>query len=53
MTIASGIPSVFDVALPTIDYSGAHGPDEAQAILAPARAQSPIAIGPHGPEVLT
>ena len=32
MSTASGIPSVFDVGLPTIDYTSAQSPDEAQAI---------------------
>ncbi|MUL68392.1 cytochrome [Mycobacterium sp. CBMA 234] len=53
MTTATGNPSVFDAGLPFIDYSGAQSPDEAQAIIRQAREQSPIAIGPYGPEVLT
>lgn len=53
MTTASGIPNVFDAALPTIDYAGAQSPDEAQAVIREAREQAPIAMGPHGPEVLT
>ena len=53
MTTASGMPSVFDAALPTIDYAGAQSPDEAQAVIREAREQAPIAMGPHGPEVLT
>ncbi len=53
MTTASGIPNVFDAALPTIDYAGARSPDEAQAVIREAREQAPIAMGPHGPEVLT
>ncbi|WP_418002866.1 hypothetical protein ACNO8X_23020 [Mycobacterium sp. PDNC021] len=53
MTTASGIPNVFDAALPTIDYAGAQSPDEAQAVIRAAREEAPIAMGPHGPEVLT
>jgi cytochrome P450 len=47
MTIALG------AELPTIDYSNATHPDEAHAILRQAREQAPIALGPHGPELLT
>lgn len=43
--------SVFDTGLPTIDYEN-ESPEEAQRILALARRQAPIALGPHGPEVL-
>jgi cytochrome P450 len=46
-------PSVFEAGLPTIDYTLAQSPDEAHAVLRRARAQAPIAIGPHGPELLT
>jgi cytochrome P450 len=46
-------PSVFDAGLPTIDYEAALNPDEAHAIMRRAREQAPIAIGPHGPELLT
>ena len=49
----SPFPSVFDAGLPTIDYETALNPDEAHAIVRRAREQAPIAIGPHGPELLT
>lgn len=55
MTIAldrGSCPSVFAAGLPTIDYDRATGPDEAHAIISRARAQAPIALGPHGPELL-
>jgi cytochrome P450 len=39
--------------LPTIDYAGARSPDEAHQIIRRAREQAPIALGPHGPEVLS
>ena len=56
MTIAidrpSG-PSVFDAGLPEIDYEHCQSPDEAHHIIRAARQQAPIAIGPHGPELLT
>jgi cytochrome P450 len=49
----SSCPSVFDAGLPTIDYEHAQSPDEAHEIVREARRQAPIALGPHGPEVLT
>ncbi|OBI83088.1 cytochrome P450 [Mycobacterium sp. 1245805.9] len=56
MTIAVDAPihpSVFDAGLPTIDYEHCQSPDEAHEILHAARRLAPIAIGPHGPELLT
>jgi cytochrome P450 len=56
MTIAldrSSCPNVFEAGLPAIDYDHAKHPDEAHAIIGEARQQAPIALGPHGPEVLT
>ncbi len=56
MTIAVDAPirpSVFDAGLPTIDYDDCQSPDEAHDIIASARRRAPIAIGPHGPELLT
>jgi cytochrome P450 len=56
MTIAVDAPtcpSVFDAGLPTVDYEYCLSPDEAHEILHGARRQAPIAIGPHGPELLT
>jgi cytochrome P450 len=52
-TIVATCPSVFDAGLPAIDYEHAQSPDEAHAIIREARLQAPIAIGPHGPELLT
>jgi cytochrome P450 len=46
-------PNVFEAGLPTIDYTQAQNPNEAHAVIRAARAQAPIAIGPHGPELLT
>lgn len=46
-------PNVFDAGLPTLDYEDANHPDEAHRFIAQARARAPIAIGTHGPEVLT
>lgn len=56
MTIAVDAPihpSVFDAGLPTIDYDHCQSPDEAHDIIAGARRRAPIALGPHGPELLT
>lgn len=53
MTTAATQRSVFDAALPTVAYHGVQHPDEAHAIIARARRQSPIAMGPYGPELLT
>jgi cytochrome P450 len=46
-------PSVFSAGLPTVDYEHCQSPDEAHEIIADARHRAPIAIGPHGPELLT
>lgn len=52
-TLESHAPSVFDAGLPVIDYEDLQDPAEAHAVFKAAREQSPIAIGPHGPELLT
>jgi cytochrome P450 len=49
----SSRPSVFDAGLPIFDYQDAKSPDEAHEVIRRAREQAPIAIGPHGPELLT
>jgi cytochrome P450 len=54
MTIPqTACPSVFDAGLPVIAYDHLTDPDEAHRIIDDARELSPIAIGPHGPEVLS
>lgn len=45
-------PSVFDADLPSLEYQHLTDPAEAHASIAQARRQSPIALGPYGPEVL-
>ncbi len=45
-------PSVFEAELPTIAYEHAQSPEEAHALIRQAHRQGPIAMGPHGPEVL-
>ena len=53
-TIHTGsCPNVFEAGLPTIAYDHLTDPFEAHRILANARRQAPIALGPHGPEVLS
>jgi cytochrome P450 len=49
----SNRPNVFNAGLPTINYQHAEHPDEAYDIIRSARQQAPIAIGPHGPELLS
>ena len=48
-----GSPNVFDAGLPYIDYEYAQDPEEAHEIIRRAREIAPIALGPHGPELLT
>src|SRR6478735_6648512 len=47
------IPSVFEADLPTVDYELASSPDEAHRNLRKALEQAPIAMGAHGPEILS
>ena len=46
-------PNVFDADLPEIDYERCESLEEAHEVIRRARRQAPIAIGPHGPELLT
>ena len=46
-------PTVFDAGLPSIAYEHADSPEEAHRLIRRARHQGPIALGPHGPEVLS
>jgi hypothetical protein len=50
---ASPCPNVVDGGLPSIAYDHLHNPEEAHRIIAQGRRQGPIAMGPHGPEVLS
>lgn len=45
--------SVFEANLPTVDYENASTPDEAHRNLRKALEEAPIAIGAHGPEILS
>jgi cytochrome P450 len=51
--IGTTSPTVFDAGLPPIAYEHAHNPEEAHRLIRQARLQGPIALGPHGPEVLS
>jgi cytochrome P450 len=47
------IDTVLETDLPTIAYEHAQSPEEAHELIRQAVRQGPIAMGPHGPEVLT
>jgi cytochrome P450 len=42
-----------DTGLPALAYEHVHDPEEAHRLIRQARLQGPIALGPHGPEVLS
>lgn len=46
-------PDVFDAGLPVLSYEDVDDPAEAHRLIAAARARGPIAIGAHGPEMLS
>ena len=46
-------PSVFEADLPAVAYEEAPSPDEAHRNLRKALEQGSIAMGPHGPEILS
>jgi cytochrome P450 len=46
-------PNVFDAGLPPLAYEHVDDPEEAHRLIRQARLQGPIALGPHGPEVLS
>lgn len=50
--ISSRYPDVFDAGLPRLDYWSTVDPVEAHRLIREARDQAPIALGPHGPEIL-
>ena len=47
------VPTVFEADLPTVEYEDAPNPDEAHRNLRKALEQGPIAMGAHGPEILS
>jgi cytochrome P450 len=46
-------PTVWEGGLPSIAYDHLNDPDAAHRAIADARRQGPLAMGPHGPEVLS
>jgi cytochrome P450 len=46
-------PNVFDAGLPILAYEELDDPEEAHRLVAQARDRAPIAIGTHGPEILS
>jgi cytochrome P450 len=52
-TTGTHSPAIFDAGLPAIVYEDAGTPEEAHRLIRETRAQGPIALGPHGPEVLS
>jgi cytochrome P450 len=52
MTTTTRLWSIFEAALPTVDYGDGLDPDKAHREIRKARTQAPIAFGPYGPELL-
>ncbi|UXA14247.1 hypothetical protein KXD97_10945 [Mycobacterium sp. SMC-8] len=52
-TAMRALPCLFDAGLPMLAYHHVEDPLEAHRLIAPARACGPIAIGTHGPELLS
>ena len=55
MSVASvtGCPTIYEADLPTVSYEDAPTPQIAHQRLKEARLQGPIAMGAHGPEILS
>ncbi|MEM6104891.1 cytochrome P450 [Mycobacterium sp. 050272] len=53
MVVGTAAPSVFDADLPTLSYDAAETPADVYPRIEAVQQQSPIAIGPFGPEVLS
>ncbi|OBJ29242.1 cytochrome [Mycobacterium colombiense] len=53
MTVGAAPPSVFEADLPTLSYDPEETPAQVYPRLREAQRQAPVAIGPHGPEVLS
>lgn len=53
MTVGAAPPSVFEADVPTLSYDPEETPAEVYARLREAQRRAPVALGPHGPEVLS
>ncbi|MDM4138810.1 MULTISPECIES: cytochrome P450 [Mycobacterium] len=53
MTVGAAPPSVFDADVPTLCYDPEETPAQVYPRLREAQRQAPVALGPHGPEVLS
>jgi cytochrome P450 len=51
--VGHAYPTVFEADLPTVSYEDAPSPHAAHAALKQARQKFPIAMGAHGPEILS
>jgi cytochrome P450 len=51
--IVMSVPNVFEADIPTVEYEAATTPDEAHRNLRKGLEQGPIAMGAHGPEILS
>ncbi|BCZ20938.1 cytochrome P450 [Mycobacterium senriense] len=53
MTVGAAPPSVFEADLPTLSYDPEETPAQVYPRLREAQRRAPVAMGPHGPEVLS
>ncbi|BBY39141.1 cytochrome P450 hydroxylase [Mycobacterium mantenii] len=53
MTVGAAPPSLFDAELPVLTYDAEETPAQVYPRLREAQRQAPVALGPHGPEVLS
>jgi len=53
MTVDAACPSVFDAALPTVEYDVTESFPEVYPRLRAAQQKGPVALGPFGPEILS
>jgi cytochrome P450 len=53
MTVGAAPASVFDADLPTLEYGADETPADVYPRIQDAQRRAPIALGPHGPEVLS
>jgi cytochrome P450 len=53
MAVGTAPASIFDADLPTLAYGPEETPAEVYPRLQAAQRQAPVALGPHGPEVLS